>query len=110
MPEGAPDLKRWSCYVDDIDDDHVHLVMADEAEEGDGREIGSFPRHLLAHLDPREGQLVTVRITAAGGLDISNTPISDEDRARGEARVAELIELLRWVRERADEDDGREGR
>lgn len=93
------ELQRWSCYVDDIDETHVHLVMADETvDSGDERETGSFPRQLLDHLDPVEGQYVTVRVMADSGIQIENTPISDEDEAEGRRQVDELLGLLIGLR------------
>lgn len=101
----ATELQKWSCYVDDIDDTHVHLVMADETvDQGDEREIGSFPKALMAHLDPVEGQYITVRVLSDGIIDIRNTVLTDAEIAEGNARTEELLALLARLRE--DHDDG----
>jgi len=103
MPAEPAELQRWDCYIDGIDDEHVHLVMADVTAAGDGRELGEFPRHLLAHLEPREGQYVTVRIMSDETLVIENTAFSDEDRARGAQERDRLLELLAMLRDQAED-------
>ena len=93
-------LQEWSCYVDEIDDEHVHLVMADKtSDRSDGHEIGSFPRHLLEHLNPGIGQYVTVVITDDKQIVIENTRVDDEDRARSASEVGQLLALLAQLRE-----------
>lgn len=105
---GTPvELQRWGCYVDEIDDDSVYLMMADETvDQGDAREIGTFPKHLLEHLEPRRGQYVTVRVMSDERIVIENTHISDEARAAGRAKVDELLALLVQLRREDDDPAG----
>jgi hypothetical protein len=100
MTGNSVELQRWSCYVDEIDETHVHLVMADmTVDYGDDREIGSFPKELLAHLDPVEGQYVTVRVMSDERIDIRNTEFTEEQMDAGRARRDELLALLERLRE-----------
>lgn len=102
--EQVHELQRWSCYVDEMDDTHVHLVMADETvDRGEEREIGSFPIHMLEHLSPTEGRYVTVRIMSDESMHIENTVISDEEREAGRLKVEALLGLL--VQMRRDDED-----
>lgn len=100
------ELQRWAAYVHDIDDTHVHLMMADETvDRGDEREIGTFPKALLAHLDPRLGQFLTVRVMTDETISIENTPIPPEHQEASRRDVDELCAMLRRL---AEEDDRRQ--
>ena len=106
LPEDLPpvELQRWACYVDWIDDTHVHLMMADETvDRGDEKEIGSFPKALLEHLSPVEGQYVTVRVMSDRRIDVRNTVFTEEELAAGRAERDKLLELLKELREHFDE-------
>jgi hypothetical protein len=97
------DVARWVCYVDTIDDDHVHLIMADDLdEESEDRYIGAFPRHLLLHLEPVEGQHLKVRITADETIMIEEVPATAEAVVEDDRDVSEIVRLLRQLR---GEDD-----
>ena len=109
LPADLPpvELQRWSCYVDEIDETHVSLVMADETvDRGEEREVGSFPKAMLEHLEPRLGQYVTVRVLSNRTIDIQNTVVTEEERAAGRAQVEELLRLLSEMREKGLLDEG----
>ena len=90
------ELQRWSCYVDEIDDEHVHLVMADETtDQGDTREYGSFPRKSFDHMKVQRGLYVTVRVMSDERIVIEPTPITHEQRDAGRRSTAELVDLLK---------------
>jgi antitoxin component of MazEF toxin-antitoxin module len=106
LPDDLPpvELQRWACYVDWIDDTHVHLMMADETvDRGDEKEVGSFPRALLENLSPVEGQYVTVRVMSDRRIDVRNTVFTQEELAAGRAERDKLLELLKELREHFDE-------
>lgn len=93
-------LQSWDAYVDTIHDGKIELVMSDTTtDHGDEREIGTFPASMLDHLSPKPGQLVTVEILSDRTVRIHNTVISDEQRARNEAAVEELLDLLKRLQE-----------
>lgn len=93
-------LQSWDAYVDAIHDGKVELVMSDTTtDQGDEREIGIFPASMLEHLAPRPGQFVTVEVLSDRTVRISNAVISDEQRARNEASVEELLDLLKRLQD-----------
>jgi len=98
---GEPrELQRWSCYVDEIDDRDVHLVMADETtDQGDTREYGSFPRRSFDHIEVLRGLYVTVRVMSDERIVIEPTPITEEQREEGRRTTAELAGLLKKLGE-----------
>jgi len=103
VPDGLPpfELRRWACYVDEIDDTHVHLMMADETVDRDKElETGSFPKALLAHLHIRLGQYVTVRIMSDRRIDVQNTVFTEKEIAAGHQRQKEFVALIAEMREK----------
>ncbi len=103
VPADLPpfELRRWACYVDEIDDVHVHLMMADETvDRGDEREMGAFPRALLEHLNPVRGQYVTVRAMSDRTFDIRNTVLTEEELAAGRKAVHDFVSLVAEAREK----------
>lgn len=93
-------LQSWDAYVDAIHDGKIELVMSDTTtDQGEEREIGIFPASMLEHLAPRQGQLVTVEVLSDRNVRILNTVLSDEQKARNEARVEELLDLLKRLQE-----------
>lgn len=93
-------LQSWDAYVDTIHDEKVELVMSDTTtDQGEEREIGIFPASMLEHLAPRPGQLVTIEVLSDGTVRILDTVLSDGQKTRNEARVEELLDLLRRLQE-----------
>lgn len=93
-------LQSWEAYVDAIHGGKIELVMSDTTtDQGEELEIGIFPASLLEHLAPRLGQLVTVEVLSDRTVRISNAVISDEQRARNEASVEELLDLLKRLQD-----------
>lgn len=86
-------LTRWSCYVDGITETHVELVMKDNAVDDPDEEIGTFPRHLLAHLEYGRGTYLTVTVRDDRTLTIERTPES-----YGPSAGLHLADLLRRAR------------
>lgn len=103
MPDTPTELQCWECYVDEINETHVYLVMADTATDDDNQEIGEFPKHLLDHLEPRLGQLINVRVMSDGQVIIENTILSQESIAKGKMEIDRLLTLLSKLR---DDPDG----
>lgn len=93
-------IQSWEAYVDAIENGKIDLVMSDTTTDpGDEREIGTFPASMLEHLSPKLGQLLTVEVLSDRTVRITNAVISDEQRARSEAKIEELIDLLKRLQE-----------
>lgn len=94
------EIQSWEGYVDEIGDGVVKVMLADLThDQGDAREIGTFPSHLMSHLDLSEGMFLTVRVMSDESILIEPIVRTDADRQAGEAKVEELLDLVRRLRD-----------
>lgn len=101
--EDPVELHRWDGYVDKIGEETVTVMLADmTVDQGDAREIGKFPSHLLSHLDIFEGMFICVRIMSDERIEIEPVLRTEQDRRYSEAKVEELLDLLRRLRDDTD--------
>lgn len=105
-PDVPREVERWTAYVDDIDEEHLHLVVADGSSDRDGgARPEAVPMRLVAQLGALIGQKVTVRVMSDQTISIEDAASSRRRRAADMARIGELADLLSRVRERCARDD-----
>lgn len=102
MTDDEGDIRRWDGYIDAIEGDEAEIVLREADAENDEREIAIVPLRLLAHLDPKPGLFVTMRITRDERLVFETMPVTAEHMVESERLTTELLDLLRRVREDGD--------
>ncbi len=94
------EIKKWHCYIDEIDDTHIHLVMKDGTDEKEGTETqGAFPKKLFDHIeDVKRGMYIDVQVLSDETIVISPVVPSEEQLAKAEVFTQELLEMLEELR------------